>query len=63
MAYKKGSGSSTKQGVRSPMCGFEQQTSRRMPSTAGTTEVIHGSAPKAAKVSSPTAPKNPGRSN
>lgn len=65
MAYKKNSSvSSTKSGVRSPMCGYEQQQNRRAPSTAGTTEMIPGSAPRnAAKLSSPTKPKNPGRSN
>lgn len=55
--------SKTKGGVRSPMAGFQANEKHRTPSTAGTTEVIHGSAPKAAKVSSPTAPKNPGKSN
>jgi hypothetical protein len=43
----------TKHGVRSPMHGYEQQESHRMPSTAGTSEVIPGSAPKPAPISSP----------
>lgn len=54
--------SSIKHGIRSPMCGYEQQPSHRTPGI-GTTEVMRGTAPKAAKVSSPTAPKNPGKSN
>jgi hypothetical protein len=54
--------SSTKCGVRSPMSGFRQNENIRTPQI-GTTEVIRGTAPKAAKISSPTAPKNPGRSN
>lgn len=50
--------------VRSPMKGYEANPNHRTPSTAGTSEVITGSAPKkAAKVSSPTQPKNPGKSN
>lgn len=51
--------------VRSPMSlEFQANPNHRTPSTAGTSEVITGSAPKkAAKVSSPTQPKNPGKSN
>ena len=55
-------GSSIKNGVRSPMNGFEQNTNQRMPSI-GTTEAMRGTAPKAAKLSSPTTPKNPGKNN
>lgn len=60
---KTGEVSKTRNGVRSPMHGFEANPSHRTPSTAGTSEMIPGSAPKAAPVSSPTKPKNPGKSN
>jgi hypothetical protein len=53
--------SGTKHGIRSPMSGFQANPNHRVPSTAGTSEVIHGSAPKKpAPVSSPNKSKATG---
>jgi hypothetical protein len=49
----KGAVSPVEQGIRSPMNGYEQQRTFRMPSI-GMTETMKGTAPKhAAKLSSP----------
>ena len=53
----KSKSTTTKNGVRSPMSGYRQNENFRTPSTAGTSEMIRGSAPKPAKVSSPNKSK------
>ena len=46
----------TKHGIRSPMTGYQQNESHRTPGI-GTTEVMRGTAPKPAKISSPNVSK------